>query len=209
VHIADATEAWTRAGIFGALPIQEGTYMFASCATPELSRAINQRDLIALRSAWRDTYALADRLLAAVPHFDDLLIHEVIRVDCARWFDGRLVLVGDAAHAMAPNLGQGANSALVDAAVLVHALRSHADIGAAIAAYDARRREKVRAVADASARLGKLSEATHPVARALRDGVLMPLLRRLPTGPQLRMLLQETPGEITRLVHARAELCWS
>ena len=133
--------------------------------------------------------------------FDDLLIHEVIRVDCARWFDGRLALVGDAAHAMAPNLGQGANSALVDAAVLVHALRSHGELGAALAAYDARRRQKVRAVADASERLGKLSEATHAVVRTVRDRVLMPVLGLLPQERQLRMLLQESPEALREMVY--------
>jgi 2-polyprenyl-6-methoxyphenol hydroxylase-like FAD-dependent oxidoreductase len=54
--------------------------------------------------------------------FDDLLVNTVRRVDCGRWFSSRLVLLGDAASAMAPNLGQGANSALVDGVVLGDAL---------------------------------------------------------------------------------------
>ncbi len=199
VHVSDATEAWTAAGVFGALPLDGGTYIFASCASPALSRAIEQRDLRALREAWGNAYAPAERLLGAVPTFGDLLIHEVIRVDCTRWYDQRLVLVGDAAHAMAPNLGQGANSALVDAAVLLDALRSSRDLATALAAYDARRRDKVRTVANTSARLGQLAEITHPLARTLRDRMLVPLLKLLPQDRQLRTLLQESPATLLRI----------
>ena len=193
VDVSEAIEAWTPAGLFGAVPIDGGAYLYASCAAPAVTRAIHARDLEALRAAWSAAYPPAARLLAAVPRFEDLLIHEVVRVDCARWHDGRLALLGDAAHAMAPNLGQGANSALVDAAVLVRALRTAPDIAAALADYGARRQQKVRAVADTAQRLGRLADVVHPLARGLRDRVLMPVVGLLPTGRQLDLLLQESP----------------
>jgi 2-polyprenyl-6-methoxyphenol hydroxylase-like FAD-dependent oxidoreductase len=56
-------------------------------------------------------------VLARIERFEQLLVNAVARVDGKRWADGRLVLLGDAAHAMAPNLGQGANAAMVDAAL--------------------------------------------------------------------------------------------
>jgi 2-polyprenyl-6-methoxyphenol hydroxylase-like FAD-dependent oxidoreductase len=77
--------------------------------------------------------------------FDDLLVNDVARIDCDRWSVGRLVLLGDAAHAMAPNLGQGANSALVDAAVLVAEL-SDGSRPDPLGRYARRRRAAVRAV---------------------------------------------------------------
>jgi len=201
-RVPHGTEAWTAEGVFGAVPVEGGSYIFASCASSALAAAIEQSDLDALREAWQAAYPPAGRLLGAVQHFDDLLIHEVVRVDCERWHDQRLVLVGDAAHAMAPNLGQGANSALVDAVVLVHALRSAPDLESGLATYAARRQRPVRAVADAAARIGRASEKTHPLMRALRDRVLLPLASLLPAQRQLRMLLQESPELLRAMTRA-------
>jgi 2-polyprenyl-6-methoxyphenol hydroxylase-like FAD-dependent oxidoreductase len=189
--VGEGVEAWTSAGLFGSFAVDGGTYFFASCGSAAARAALDRRDLGALRAAWAGAYAPAGRILGVVTQFDDLLVNEVVRVDCARWWDGRLVLLGDAAHAMAPNLGQGANSALVDAAVLLDELRRAPSLDAALAAYDARRRPAVRRVADMAARLGRLAEATHPVMRAVRDRVLLPIAAHLTTARMTAAVLQE------------------
>jgi 2-polyprenyl-6-methoxyphenol hydroxylase-like FAD-dependent oxidoreductase len=199
VVVADVgagVEAWTSAGLFGSFAVDGGTYFFASCGSAASRAALDTRDLDALRAAWARAYPPADRILGVITHFDDLLVNEVVRVDCARWWDGRLVLLGDAAHAMAPNLGQGANSALVDAAVLLDELRRAPSVDVALAAYDARRRPAVRRVADMAARLGRLAEATHPVMRAVRDRVLLPVAAHLTTARMTAAVLQEPPGAL-------------
>jgi 2-polyprenyl-6-methoxyphenol hydroxylase-like FAD-dependent oxidoreductase len=189
--VATGTEAWTPTGVFGAFAVDGGTYAFASCGTPACSEALDRRDLNAFRQAWISAYPASKRILAGLERFEDLIQNEVIRVDCDRWHDGRLVLLGDAAHAMAPNLGQGANSALVDAAVLAAELRRCSTLTEGLAAYQARRRKAVRRVADASARLGALGEVTHPVARAMRDRLLMPVVSLFATTKATSLLLQE------------------
>jgi 2-polyprenyl-6-methoxyphenol hydroxylase-like FAD-dependent oxidoreductase len=201
--VATGTEAWTPAGLFGAFPVDGGTYAFASCGTPECSASLDARDLDAFRDAWTRAYPAAARILARLTSFDELIQNEVIRVDCERWSDGRLVLLGDAAHAMAPNLGQGANSALVDAAVLQFELRQCSTLIEGLEAYERRRQTAVRRVADASSRLGKLAEVTHPVARTLRDRVLLPIVGLFATTKATSLLLQE-PTE-TLLALGRGE----
>ena len=200
--LAEQVEAWTAAGLFGSYPVDGGTYFFASCGTSDCADALATHDLGALRAAWARAYVPADRILGAVKDFDALLVNHVERVDCARWHDGRLVLLGDAAHAMAPNLGQGANSALVDAAVLLNELRRAPALGAALAAYDARRRPAVRRVADTAARLGRLAEATHPVARTLRDRVLLPAAGLFTTPRTAAAVLQEPPHALLAIGRA-------
>jgi len=189
--VATGTEAWTPAGVFGAFAVDGGTYAFASCGTPECSSALDARDLTAFRKAWSRAYPASSPILAGLARFEDLIQNEVIRVDCDRWSDGKLVLLGDAAHAMAPNLGQGANSALVDAAVLLGELRQCESFADGLAAYEKRRKNAVRRVADASSRLGSLAEVTHPVARAMRDRVFMPIAGLFANTKATALLLQE------------------
>ncbi|TSB23702.1 FAD-dependent monooxygenase [Streptomyces benahoarensis] len=70
-----------------------------------------------------------------------------------RWHRGPLVILGDAAHAAAPNAAQGASMAIEDGVVLARALRDHADAPTAYAAFEAARRERVEKVVAASAGL--------------------------------------------------------
>ncbi len=192
-------EAWTAAGIFGSFATDDGAYLYASCGKPALRAAVEARDLERFRATWRAAYPAAAELLEAIPSWDALLVNEVVRVTCSSFADGRLALVGDAAHAMAPNLGQGANSALVDAAVLVDELRRAASLEEGLAAYSARRLKPVHAVATLSSRLGRLAEVTHPVTRTARDRLLLPLLERMTTAAAMRQVLQEDPAALAAI----------
>lgn len=64
------------------------------------------------------------------------------------WVDGRVVLLGDAAHAMYPRGGNGITQAMLDARVLTEQLAAHGTPAEAFAAYDAKRREIVNRIAD-------------------------------------------------------------
>jgi 2-polyprenyl-6-methoxyphenol hydroxylase-like FAD-dependent oxidoreductase len=63
-----------------------------------------------------------------------------------KWFNDRMVIVGDAAHATSPSSGQGASIAIEDAVVLAKCLRDKPNIGSAFAAYERLRRERVERV---------------------------------------------------------------
>ncbi|BCJ42598.1 FAD-dependent oxidoreductase [Actinoplanes ianthinogenes] len=94
------------------------------------------------------------------------------------WHDDRIVLVGDAAHALAPTSGQGASQALEDAVVLGHSLRGHASIGDALAAYEKVRRPRVEKVG-AHGRRGNSNKVKGPVGAVIRDAMLPVIFRLL------------------------------
>jgi 2-polyprenyl-6-methoxyphenol hydroxylase-like FAD-dependent oxidoreductase len=202
-------EWWTALGLVGGAPTGDGhTYLYASARAPAVARALDARDLAAFRDAWAAALPLTAPVLARVERFEQLLVNDVARVDCERWVDGRLVLLGDAAHAMAPNLGQGANSAMVDAAVLASELAADQPVATALGRYGARRRPAVRAVQDAADQLARLAHLRRPVARRVRDAVLRPLARAAgPAQRQARRYQQEDPAWLlatTRGLVARA-----
>ncbi len=81
---------------------------------------------------------------------------------------GRTALLGDAAHAMTPNLGQGACQALEDAVTLSAALSAEPTVESALARYDAERRPRSQSVARAARQAGRMGQQlAHPVAVAI------------------------------------------
>jgi salicylate hydroxylase len=85
-----------------------------------------------------------------------------------RWTDGRVTLLGDAAHAMTPFIAQGGAMAIEDAAVLGHCISegAHTDIAMALRAYEAMRDPRTSAVVRAARRTGAIYHLRGPAALA-------------------------------------------
>lgn len=75
------------------------------------------------------------------------------------WSRGRVVLIGDAVHATTPHLASGACIGIEDALVLADEMGRHADLLAALSAFEERRWERCRMVVENSARLGEIEIA--------------------------------------------------
>ena len=155
---------------FGLCPVGDGaTYGFANLA------GARSRDPVAGRKARLvERFAAFDRpvveFLAAVPGDDTLHCAPVEWLPEVGWHAGRVVLVGDAAHATSPMMGQGGCLAIEDAVVLAEQLRDATDIDAALAGYVRRRQERVAWVRQQTATLGELLRLPTEIRdRALRD----------------------------------------
>jgi 2-polyprenyl-6-methoxyphenol hydroxylase-like FAD-dependent oxidoreductase len=94
-------------------------------------------------------------------------------------FRGPFTLLGDAAHATSPQLGQGANNALLDALALTDALARFAEVDAALAAYARFRRGHVRFYQLASALLTPFFQSDSQLLPFLRD-IAFDRLKRIP-----------------------------
>ena len=125
-------------------------------------------------------------LLDSVPERG--LVHRSTIEEVARdsWVRGRVVLVGDAAHATSPNMAEGAAMALEDALVLAECLRRFAAIPVALSAFEARRRPRTDWVRAQTHRRDRTRYLPTPV----RNAVLRTFGRRI-FGSNYRPLLDE------------------
>jgi 2-polyprenyl-6-methoxyphenol hydroxylase-like FAD-dependent oxidoreductase len=99
------------------------------------------------------------------------------------WRTGRMIVIGDAAHAPTPSSGQGASLAIEDAVVLAKCLRDLPQ-PEAFATYERLRRARVERIAKVAARVNS-SKAAGPVARVLRDAILPLVLKMATTSRQI------------------------
>jgi 2-polyprenyl-6-methoxyphenol hydroxylase-like FAD-dependent oxidoreductase len=182
---AVAGEWWGRGARFGAVPLSEGrVYWFASVTAPEGGPdAPGERKQALLRrfDGW-DAPVLA--MIAATDEAAILRNDIFDRDPLPRWGCGRVTLLGDAAHPMTPNLGQGAGQALEDAVVLGACLCAGSNPSAALREYETQRRARTAAVVQQSRLFGQLAQSERRPVCWLRDA----LFRWTPTGLQFQQL---------------------
>ncbi|MCG5472543.1 FAD-dependent oxidoreductase [Micromonospora sp. LAH09] len=181
-----AAITWGPGAEFGMVPIGDGQlYWYAALNAPPGGRAPDE--LAALREHFGDWHAPIPALLAATPPAAVLRndIHH-LAVPLPSYVRGRVALLGDAAHPMTPNLGQGAGQAIEDAVVLGAVCAGGAEgVPAALAAYDAQRRPRSQAVARASYVAGRFGQQLHnPIAFTMRTAAL----RLIPARVALRSM---------------------
>lgn len=93
-----------------------------------------------------------------------------------RWSEGRVTLLGDAAHPMTPDMGQGACRAIEDAVVL------ESDVASALRLYEQRRVQWTAKIVRWSRRSGRIAHLENPLTCSLRDNIL----RAFPARVHLR-----------------------
>lgn len=135
--ISDWTVMLARGRTFLTVALPGGrVYCYADLTTTDPS--------VDLDGDWRGLFAgfadPAPQLLEQGADARFALIEEVIQ---PTWVNGRVVLIGDAAHASSPNMAQGAAMALEDAWVLADLVRSDQSIESVLATFQAQRRQRV------------------------------------------------------------------
>ncbi|HEY2250366.1 MAG TPA: FAD-dependent monooxygenase [Planctomycetaceae bacterium] len=166
-------EIWGGANRIGFSAVGPGQlYWFA----PQLAPANSPAPAAPLAEWLADQYA---RFPAPVP---EMLRHtpsaDIVRTDLCdfaplrHWSQGRVVLLGDAAHAMTPNLGQGGAQAVEDAYVLAEHLSLCQEPQKAIRAYENIRLRKVRWIVNTARQHGRMAHLRNPLARKARNWLI-------------------------------------
>lgn len=173
--------AMGRGSQVGLLPIGKGrTYWFATANVPTGGDGPGDHHTELLKR-FADWYPAVPAAIAATPPGavvrNDILDRPPVR----RWTDGRVALLGDAAHPTTPNLGQGACQAIESGRVLARHLTGAADVPAALVAYAESRFARTARVTNRSWTLGKVLALESGWACWVRDrafGLLSPMMVR-------------------------------
>ncbi|GIF74882.1 FAD-dependent monooxygenase [Asanoa siamensis] len=162
---------WGPGAEFGMVPLGDGrVYWFGSVTAPP--KAWRDDEMAAVRERFAGWHEPIPALMAATTTvLRDDLYH--LATPLPSYVHGRVALLGDAAHAMTPHLGQGANQAIEDAVVLAASCDPAGDLDSGLRAYDAQRRPRTQQVARAAHQMGRVGQGLrNPVAVALRNAVI-------------------------------------
>ncbi|MFF5129367.1 FAD-dependent monooxygenase [Streptomyces syringium] len=184
---SDFELTWGRGAEVGHIAFADGRAEWhAVLNAPEGARFPDP--LAEVRRRCGDWHAPIPALLAATR--PEAVLHHDIKelvVPVPAYVVGRVVLLGDAAHAMTPNLGQGACQAMEDAAVLTAALATESTVEAALTRYDTERRPRSQEVARAARQAGRMGQQlSHPAAVTLRNAAM----RLAPSGVTIRAIVR-------------------
>lgn len=163
-------EYWGCGTRFGLVPLTQGRYYWFATRNAregeQEHRAGRKHEVLALFARW---HASIPAIIEATPESAILRSDIYDRPPRTHWTQGRVTLLGDAAHPMTPNLGQGACQALEDALVLAHCLEQTANVSVALQLYQARRIPRTTRIVNRSWSLGRVGQWKNPLACKLRD----------------------------------------
>jgi 2-polyprenyl-6-methoxyphenol hydroxylase-like FAD-dependent oxidoreductase len=163
-----AEQVFGPASRFGYSRLGDGNvYWFATYAAPPDEAAPDP--LALLRSRFGSWAGPVPALIEATPPGALLQTDIYDRVPAPRWTDGPVTLLGDAAHPMAPDLGQGACQALEDAMMLVAAQTDMPSVAAGFDAYEQLRRRHTAGVVKMAYRVAHFDQPASPWLNWLRD----------------------------------------
>jgi 2-polyprenyl-6-methoxyphenol hydroxylase-like FAD-dependent oxidoreductase len=142
--------------VFGLVPMgSERTYGFAYVVQPRSHDPLEGR-LSRLRNRFATFGERVQEYLRSLERDDQVICSAMEWMESEKWHSGRVVLVGDAAHASSPMMGQGGCMAMEDACVLADELRAAITVETALPGYVSRRKPRVKWVQQQSMALAEI-----------------------------------------------------
>ena len=167
VNHSGAIETWTAMlglrRVFLAMPVGPNClYCYADLATRATADPTD-RDPVRFRAFFADFAEPVSSILRQLESFDSIHFSPIEEIVVDTWVQGRVVLIGDAAHATSPNMAEGASMALEDALVLAQMLATHDSSAEALSAFNQRRRARIRWVQQRTRRRDRIRTLPIPL----------------------------------------------
>lgn len=172
-----AWELWGPGIRFGLVPIgADAVYWYATQLAPAGARESGPEAKVRLHDVFRHFHPLVLQALERTPP-DAIVQTDIYDYPPGRqWSAGPIALLGDAAHATTPNLGQGGAMGIEDGWFIARCLAETPNAALAFQQFERLRVDRVNEIVEASWRLGKLSETRNPLSASIRNW----LMRRTP-----------------------------
>jgi 2-polyprenyl-6-methoxyphenol hydroxylase-like FAD-dependent oxidoreductase len=190
---------WGRGSEFLAFHLAGGTIYWAGVTKEPRGEMPgpggHRRDLLERFGDWA---SLVPELIAATDDSAILRNDMYDRPPAQRWSNGRVTLVGDAAHPMSPNQGQGACQALEDGVALGESVARTSSVAAAFELYERWRLRRANQVVAESRQATRGVQIENPLLCAFRDGLISLIPQWVVVKVQDATLAAESAGWVGR-----------
>ncbi|WP_313578524.1 FAD-dependent monooxygenase [Chishuiella sp.] len=184
-------ETWGANGRFGLTPLINNKIYWYACVNTPLNSSVYNYKLDDIQKHFKD-YSGQIRNVLQKTNPEKIITTPIMDIKpINNYVFNRVLLIGDAAHATTPNMGQGACMAIEDVCVLFDELvKKDTDILSAFEGYNQRRLKRTHYIIDTSRLAGKVAQIENKFLIAIRNFAFRSLPKSITQSP-LEDLLEE------------------
>ncbi len=173
IDLDETSETWGRGRRFGIVPVNKNRLYWFACINAKendsLKRAYGIPELL---NHFEEFHTPIPEILQHTRN-DQLIWNDIIDIKPLKRFAfGNIVLMGDAAHATTPNMGQGACMAIEDAAILANTIANSNTVEDAFVAFEQKRIKRTTTIVNDSWQLGRVAQWENPLLTTVRNSLV-------------------------------------
>lgn len=171
--IEKATETWGAAGRFGIVPLSDSKIYWFACKRADAGdEAMKMMHTEVIAKIFSGYHAPIEELILNTRP-EDIIWSDIYDLEpISRFALGNVVLIGDAAHATTPNLGQGACQAIEDAVVLAGSLNKVSAVEEAFRLFEKKRLRRTHGIVKQSRQTGRIAQLENRMLIQARNAML-------------------------------------